>query len=215
LTRKFTHKSYKEISHYWKLMAMNEKTFMAASIVIIILVPSLAVGYYWTTTNNQNPELTPTSSPNPIPSQSNFYLGNSRIFVISANASYGSYPSPTVTSPPYGSIIAQNGERCIIINVALRNDYSIEFPPPNILAPESWNVSSVYVFLTAHLYNGNNQIEATDITNPNALGYWANNAYTQLDFGESTTVSIYLATSSDNVTSFQLHTNYIGELPPP
>jgi hypothetical protein len=156
-------------------------------------------------------------SPKPIQSVSNFYLDESRIFVVSANASYGNYPYPTVTSPPFGnpsgSPIAENGEPCVIINVTLRNDYSTEYPAPN---PIPHDTTLVYVAFTAHIFTGEKQINAKDITNADwVFSAGTNGAFTSLHYGESTTVTIYLATNNRDVTSFQLFTRYVGELVPP
>jgi hypothetical protein len=142
-------------------------------------------------------------------------LPDSRIFVVSANASYGNYPFPTVTNLPYANpvVIARQGEPCIVISVTLRNDYSSQNPAPN---PDPYNSSLVYISLTAEVFSGNSQISAKDITN--ALGVASagtNSAFTSIPYGENTTVSIYLATNNKEVTSFQLHPRYIGgEVPP-
>ncbi len=157
----------------------------------------------------------------PIQSVSGYYLSYmsnaSRIFVVCANASYGSYPYPTVTYPPFGSdpngLIAQNGELCVIINVTLRNDYSTQNPAPN---PLPFNSTLVNIALTAQIFNGKNQINSTDITNAFPIASVATNkAFTRLNYGESTTLSIYLATNSTYVTSFQIIPDYIGLLTPP
>ena len=157
-----------------------------------------------------------TVVPKSIPSESNFYLGNSRIFVVSANASYGTYPYPTVTSMPHPSpsVIAKNGESCVIINVTLRNDYSTQDPPPN--KPAFHNASTVYVALTAKIFEGENQIDSRDITNAADIGsVFVNRAFTSFSYGETDTVTIYLATDNAAVTSFQLVPYYVGSFPPP
>jgi hypothetical protein len=159
-----------------------------------------------------------TQTNSPIQSVADCYLqsqGNeSRIYVVSANASYGYYPYPTVTFPSYFNsnekFVAENGEPCVIINVTLRNDYSLQYPAPN---PSSLNNNSteVYVSLTAQLFNNEGKVNSADITN---AGYIAsagtNSAFTSLNYGESTTVTLYIATSNTNVTSFQLLPRYIG-----
>ena len=54
--------------------------------------------------------------------------------------------TPHVLSPN-GVQLAENGEPCYIINVTIRNDYS----------------TLMYVWLTAQIFNGENQINATDL----------------------------------------------------
>jgi hypothetical protein len=168
-----------------------------------------------------HPSSTPTQPSKPIQSVTGYYLpfdGNvSKIFVVSANASYGSYPYPTVTYPPFGNpprgLIAQNGEPCVIINVTLRNDYSTQNPAPN---PVPFNSTLVNIALTAQIFDGTNQINAKDITNAFPIAsVTTNKAFTRLNYGESTTLFIYLATNSRDVTSFEIIPVYIGLLIPP
>jgi hypothetical protein len=115
---------------------------------------------------------------------------------------------------PSPSVIAKNGESCVIINVTLRNDYSTQNPAPNSIP--NYNLTLTYVALTAHLFSGENQINATDITNAFPLdSVFTNRAFTSLSYGESTTLSIYLATDQTDITSFQLAPYYVGQMPPP
>ena len=187
-----------------------------------------------TPTPTPQPVTSPTPSPLPTPTPSiptsptDYYLlygtnltvngdlaeqaGNvSEIFLVSANASYGYYPYPTVTSPnDDGVILAENGEPCVIIDVTIHSDYSAQNPPPN---PSPVNPALVYVFLTAQLFNGENKINATDITPQ--VGFVNGGAYAPLNSGENATLTIYLATNNMNITSFQIVTRYIGGIPPP
>lgn len=181
------------------------KKLTIALIIVILSVSLLTVGYYL---NNQAHQ----SVAEPIPSVSNYYLSDSRIFVVSANASYGGYPFPTVTDS-HGLALAKNGETCVIINVTLRNDYSTQYPAPN---PAPDNSTLVHIGLTAQIFNGENQINAKDITNAFPIASVSTNeAYTEIDYGESTTLSIYLATNNTDITSFQIIPRYIGLLTPP
>jgi len=165
------------------------------------------------------PTLTPTSTPVatpliiPMPSGANFYLGNSKIFVTSATASYANYPFPTVTDNPSGLPIATNGEPCLIINVTLRNDYSYQNPAPGI---PGINSSEVNVALTAALFKGENPVNAKDITNAFPLNsVFVNRAFAIISYGESAKVSIYMATNSTEITSFQLIPYYVSRAPAP
>ena len=168
-------------------------------------------------TPTSTPATSTTPSPLPIPiayngtSPSGYYLSDTRIFLVSANASYGYYPYPTVTSPSGNDVIlAENGEPCFIINVTIRSDYSTTNPPPN---PNPNNPSFVYVFLTAQIFNGENQINATDITPP--VGFVNGGAYAPLSSAESATVTIYLATNNPDITSFQIVSRFVSGVPPP
>ena len=184
-----------------------KKSILLLIAVLVLLFVIVSLGYYFS-----NPSL---SASKPISSAANFYLDDSKIFVVSANASYGNYPYPTVTSMPNQSpsIIARQGQACVIINVTLRNDYSPQNPAPYA---ELTNSSVVYVGLTAHLYNGETQVKAKDITNAFPIAsFGTNEATASLAYGESEAVSIFLATSNKDITSFKLVAGYIGEMLPP
>jgi hypothetical protein len=135
----------------------------------------------------------------PIQPVSGYYLlyedNYSRIFLVSANAGYW---------------ITQNGEPCVVINVTIRNDYSTQYPPPTL---NEINPTLVYVYLTAKLFSGENQINATDVTPP--VGFPNGGAVAGLNFGESATLSIYLATNHTDITSFQIVVRYVTGTPLP
>ena len=178
--------------------------------IAVIAVAVILLSAFWI-----NLQIRPASTTvvEPIPSVTGYYLpyevNISKIFVVSANASYGYYPYPTVTSPPNGSTLAKKEEPCVIINVTIRDDYSTQYPAPNP-APVQYNPTFAYVFLTGQIFNGENQINATDITPP--VGFANGGAYAPLNSGESATLTIYLATNNTNITSFQIVTRYIGGL---
>jgi hypothetical protein len=188
-------------------MVMTKRTTILVVVVFLIasiLSTIVAVNYLI----NQ-----PKPTPRPIQSQSSFYLDDSRIFVVYANGSYGKYPFPTVMDFD-DSPIAEKGQACIIINVTLRNDYSDEYPPPN--SPASYNSSTVFVSLTAELFDGETKVEARDITNASPiLSAGTNAAFASFQYGESTSLTLYIATNSNAITSFQFVSRYIGELAPP
>ena len=190
---------------------MNKKTVVASLVVIVLVGSAFAVGYYLTSQSKNNPRSIPWFI-------SGFYLGGSRILVVSADASYGNYPGPTVTPLPFSNSsfgTATHGEPCVIINVTLRNDYSAQNPAPNPRF-EGDNSTMVYVGLTGKLFSGESQINATDITNALPIAsVGTNKAFTSLNYGESTTLSIYLATDNLDVSRFELVLFYVGLLLPP
>jgi hypothetical protein len=137
----------------------------------------------------------------PIQSVSGYYLPyegkDSKIFIVSANANYGSYPYPTHTT--FNGSLVENGEPCIIINVTIRDDYSTQYPPPN---PNSYDSTLVYVYLTAQIFSGENQIPATDLLMVGMPPDGGTVAW--LTSGEKATLTIYLATNQTDITSFQI-----------
>ena len=142
------------------------------------------------------------------------YRGNiSRIFVVSANVSSGFYPYPTrsAVGPTPGPPVVEKGEPCVVINVTIRNNYSVEYPPP---AQEPGSPTVASVFFTAEIFNGSNEINATDMTH---VGLFPNSwSFVSLNCGETKTLSIYLATASKSeITRFEIVPIYVGGIPPP
>ncbi len=138
------------------------------------------------------------------------YRGNiSRIFVVSATLSSGSYPDVSRSAIGGGPIIVKNKEPCVIINVTIRNDYSAQFPPP-AKGPNAPNL--VWVVFTAEIFSGSNQIKSTDLLQvglPPDAG-----ASDALSYGETGTLSMYLATTSrTEITGFQIDPDWIGGIP--
>lgn len=136
--------------------------FIIRTVIIAVLVILLSA--FWIIPQI-HPASKPTQPSKPIQSVAGYYLtyesNISRIFVVSANATYGNYPYPTVTGPSNGVVLARNGEACVIINVTIRDDYSTQHPVPN---PDPVNSSFVNVLLTTKIFSGETQINATDIT---------------------------------------------------
>jgi hypothetical protein len=132
--------------------------------------------------------------------------------VVSTNINSGFYPYPTRSyfNSPKGPPVVEKGTPCVIINVTIRNDYSAQNPPPN---PWPHNLSLAWVFLTAEIFSGQNQINSTDLLRvgnpPDSV------AYTSLIGGENATLSIYLGTRSRmEITSFQIVPVSIAGVPP-
>jgi hypothetical protein len=155
-------------------------------------------------------------NPPPIEPVAPQYLpcnGNeSSIFLVSATPSLGPYPGPSVKQMGNTPGI-KKGDPCFIINVTVRNDYSSGNPPPfqniyNVTDPDA------YIFLTAQIFNSQGQVNATDVTPPYPPVPYPG-AYTSLASGENTSVTIYLATSHRDITSFKIILEYVGVLPPP
>ena len=201
---------------------VRKDKFMIFAVIIAVLVILLSA--FWIIPQIHHASTQPVTGPVSTITQSvgGYYLqyspliyegfdsNVSRIFVVSANASYGVYPYATRTSLGGGSIVVKNGEPCIIINVTVRDDYSTQ--NTFTVAFNPLNSTSVYVCLTAQLFNGEKQIKTTDLL---LIGNPANDwgAYAFVSYGEKATISIYLATKNTNTTSFQIVPRYIGAIP--
>jgi hypothetical protein len=190
-----------------------------AILAVVVAVLAILLSEFWII-----PQITRPSSPQvakPVIGQiqpvAGYYLpyrGDiSRIFVVSANVSSGFYPYPTrsAVGPTPGPPVVEKGEPCVVINVTLRNDYSAQYPLPN---PYPGLSGFAYVFLTAEIFNGSNEINATDLTN---VGLFPNSwSFVSLNSGETKILSIYLATvSKSEITSFEIVPVYIGGIPLP
>lgn len=129
----------------------------------------------------------------------------SRIFLVSANASYGRFPYDTRYGINGNTILARHGEPCIIIDVTIRNDYSTQYPAP---FSSIMNLSLADVTFTAQLFSGEKQVNTVDLLQ----GPFADEggAMAVLPYGESGTFSLYIATNNYDITSFQIVPWYIG-----
>ena len=142
------------------------------------------------------------------------YEGNySKIYVVSTNSSYGYYPIQTYTYSN-GTEVTWGGP-CVIISVTIRNDYSTDSPLPDF--PTS-NSTSAWVYLTAQLFSGGQQINAMDLSYGPPIaplfGPYIGSG-TVLASGESGTITLYLGTNSTNVTSYQIVPTWIWGTAPP
>jgi hypothetical protein len=124
------------------------------------------------------------------------YLGESKLFLISATSTYGIH----------------NGQTCFIINATIRNDYTAEQPPPM----DNWmgnSTGDAYFGLTASLYHGNEQVSASDVTAPviPALGFHQ----IGLGGGQTAAFEIDMATTRRNIDSYSINLQIIAGYPIP
>ena len=148
------------------------------------------------------------------------YLDNSSILVVSASSVYGRYPFESTSLLPGSSAVIHGGDHCFIINVTIRNDYTLENLPPNqvvVTYPNGTTINdtaSVYVFLTASIYDKQGKIvQATDVTPP--YGPPSGGAYAYLQSRENATLAIYLSTSRQYIDHYDIILRYVGTIPLP
>jgi hypothetical protein len=207
--------SMPSINNSLRRLSTKEKFIILA---VVLAVSVLLLSEFWVIPqifHKSSQVVTPvTGSIQPVAGYYLPYRGNiSRIFVVSISISSGSYPYPTrnAIGQSSGPPVVKKGEPCVIINVTVRNDYSAQYPPPAQF-PNSPTPAFAWVFLTAKIFSGNNEINATDLTQvglpPDSL------PSAGLNGGETATVSIYLATTSKSeITSFQIVPVWIGGIP--
>ena len=189
---------------------MKHKKLIALAVSLIVLAASIFVFL----SLSLSPVSTPTvANVEPVAPHYLPYNGNgSRIFLVSATPTYGSYPGPSVSQ--MGSMPGvHKGDPCFIINVTIRNDYSAENPLPD---QSIFNMSNpdANVYLTAQIFNTQGQINATDVTPPYP-GVPFSGAYTSLASGENATVTIYMATNHRDIDHFEIILEYVGSVPAP
>ncbi|MCW4011314.1 MAG: hypothetical protein NWF05_11975 [Candidatus Bathyarchaeota archaeon] len=104
-------------------------------------------------------------------------------------------------------------QACFIINATIRNDYSAQDPPPDSF-PEHNQMGDTYFILWTTLYAEGKQINATEITNPNAIPVQGSPQYV-FGAGQTGTIEIVMATTNQNVDSFTIKLVAIGGIPIP
>jgi hypothetical protein len=122
------------------------------------------------------------------------YIGNSRIYLLSAKQYYGTYHETAV----------------FIVNLTVRNDYTAQQPPPN---PLGWNITDAraYFILLANLYDKNgvqiNSHEYSSQAEPD------NYFQVSLSSNKITSLTIYMVTSNRDVDHYTLVFGWLGATP--
>ena len=200
-------------------MKLSVKALSILLVIIVAVSVATVISYQLT----QKSKVNVGSSSAVVEPAAPSYLDNSSIFLTSATSAYGPYPFASAVSPKLGSTpVIQKGDPCFIINATVRNDYTLENLPPNQEGTTYYangtatNTPSadVYVFLTASIYDKQGRIiQATDVTPP--YGYPSGGAFVNLQSGANATLTIYLATSQQDIDHFDLIIRYVGVIPLP
>jgi hypothetical protein len=190
-------------------MNFRNKSLPILLVTLIAIAAVIVVTVHLVEVNTLRPDVAWGS---PI---ANYYLDNSSLFVLSTTVMHGYYP---FEMPAFGPI--SKGSSCFIINTTIRNDYSPQNLPPNQMPREYPNgtisneSTSVYAFFTASIYDKQgNKINAIDVTPP--YGHPNGGAFVSLQSGENATVTIYLATSRQDIDNFYVNLRYVGNIPLP
>ena len=154
-------------------------------LLAVVLVTAIGVVVFLSLYEISNAKVEP-----PAPS----YIANSRIFLLSANSSYG-----------YNALT-----QCFIIRLTVRNDYTSQNPVGN----ERDNTEGfAWFILVAKLYDKNgNQINAQAFTPP---GKMHNYNQQGLHSGETTSFTVTMATASHDIDHYILVFGWLGSYPAP
>lgn len=126
-------------------MRFSKKTLAILLVMVIAIAIGVVVFFQSTAKPVANIGASSAIVEPPAPS----YIGNSSIYLLSANSSYGIY----------------DGTPCFIVDVTVRNDYTSQQPPPNNFTESS--SGEAWFILIAKLYDKNGtQINAQEFIPP-------------------------------------------------
>ncbi len=201
-------------------------TAVLVVIVVVLLVAAAFLGFV------SKPPATsplPSATVSPTPMATNYPATNvhpaalgylhlnsgvtSKIFLISANASYGVYPLNLVQEFTNVTVI-HKGDPCFVLNLTLRNDYSINDTLPSTSNLDVNNTGHAWMTLSVALYDKTgNQVNATNITNA-AVPFFNRDQFSMSN-NETDTVKIVYATSNQNIDHYNVTIDYLGVWPVP
>jgi hypothetical protein len=176
---------------------MKKRIILVALIIIVTVTISV-----WTINNFQK---SPQNTSNARLNNAG-YLGESKLFLVSANASYGVYSVETWKG---GVFYDQD---CFVITATIRNDYNLE--ELQMLADDPYYAlppGRVFFVVHATLYDDTSQVLAKDVTR-NIAGSMSSpvrGPQWTLYCGETDTVEIYMATNNRNIGSYTVNLDII------
>ncbi len=181
---------------------MNKRLKLATISVIIIILASTAIAFL--ANSGFSHQKTHSTA-----QQYLSYQGNaSKIFLVDAVAEYA------LSSQTYNTTdgqVIQKGSSLFIITATLRNDYTIDDPPPPNGIAISPADGTAYVYLTAQVKNEEGIIKAKDITVPDFSIPSTPGAALVLASGQTASVNIYLSVNEDNISDYGIEAVFIGD----
>ncbi len=139
--------------------------------------------------------------------------GESKIYLVSASASYATYPTDLVQQLTNETII-RKGDPCFTLNLTLRNDYTANDTIPGNWGPFGNNTGQVWLSLNVSLFDGDGrQVTASDITHADFP--FPNRDQFGMSDGEIVRISLVLSTSDRSIDHYDITLGYLGLLPIP
>ena len=179
------------------------KRLKITTIVVIIIILASTFIVFLGTNDFSSPKTQPTAL-----QYLSYQEHVSRIFLVAATAGYV-FASQTYNTT-FGQVV-EKGSPLFIINVTLRNDYTLDDPPPSKGLPISPADGTAYVYLTAQLNNEEGIVKAIDVTVPDFSIPSTPGAALVLASGQTASVNIYLAMNEKNIIDYGIKVIFIGD----
>jgi len=172
-------------------------------LIVILFVSLVAINVFQNSQNtpNNDSHVPPQNTPSNAQLNNAGYLEGSKLYLVSANASYGVYSADM--SWDGGTFDSQD---CFVITATIRSDYTLEELQAMGVYPEGYPPDRVSFAVSATIYDGVSKVSTDDITSaiigsmspPLGIPQW------RVYCGETQTVEIYVAINSRNISSYSI-----------
>jgi hypothetical protein len=134
----------------------------------------------------------------------------SKIYLIDAFTSYSNANETYAT--PDGQVV-EKGTPLFVITMTLRNDYTSDNPAPPLHNQDQTSPAdgTVYLYLTAQLYEKDGQLNATNVSVSHFSLPAVPGTGLVLSSGETAPVNIYMATSQTNINKYEVNLYFLGD----
>ena len=159
-----------------------------AVLLAIVLVTSIGLIVFFQLPQESNAKVEPAAPE---------YIANSKIFLLSATASYG-YIGGNPFSPSF------------IVHATIRNDYTPQQP---VISNQTNSRGQAWFIMYAKLYDKNgNQIQSQPYVPPQK-GFSLNSNQQNMSSNETETLTIVMLTSNRNIDHYTLAFGWLSSLP--
>jgi hypothetical protein len=173
------------------------KRRIAVFVVLIVVMVSVSL-YVFNVFQNSSQNTVSNAQLNNVG-----YLGESNLFLISANVSYGIY---SANMPWTGGTF--DDQDCFVITATIRSDYTLEQLQPFDTLPDSTGHNGqVHFAVSATLYDRDSQVSANDVTGA-IIGYitpMLGCPQRALRCGETDTIEIYMTANDKNIDNYTIN----------
>ena len=134
----------------------------------------------------------------------------SKIYLID---SFTSYSNANETYTTADGQIVEKGTPLFVITMTLRNDYTSDNPAPPLQNQDQTSPAdgTAYLYLTAQLYDKDNQLNATNVSVSDFSLTTTFGTGFVLSSGQTAPVNIYMATSQTNINKYEVNLYFLGD----